>query len=83
VAERLRSTHFPVALIVDDAPYESVVAVLDAHKKIGIDEGLRADRERAHCSASAAGRALRGPINLTYYTYDNYSYHDLPVFYFL
>jgi integrase len=34
-------------LIVDDAPYESVVAVLDALKKIGIDDGLRADRERA------------------------------------
>jgi hypothetical protein len=29
------SPGFPVALIVDDAPYESVVAVLDALKKIG------------------------------------------------
>ena len=42
MAERLRSTllspSFPVALIVDDAPYDSVVAVLDAVKKIGIDE---------------------------------------------
>jgi hypothetical protein len=41
VAQRLHSMHlspgFPVEVIVDDAPYESVVAMLDMLEKNGID----------------------------------------------